>query len=133
MGQQQLLLVVLGIVIVGVAIVIGINLFTASAVEAKRNYVTNELVNLAAMAHQHYRKPSTMGGGNRAFNSSHGGVSWTIPPSLVTTGNGNYSIQNISANQIVILGTGNEVVTGNDSVQVQITINPDDYQVTIVR
>ena len=133
MGQQQLLLIVLGILIIGIAIIIGINLFSASAVEAKRNNITNELVNLASLAQQHYRKPQTMGGGNRAFDNSHGGVSWTIPPSLVTTGNGWFSIQSISTNQVVILATGNEVVTGNDSVKVQITVNPNDFQVTILK
>lgn len=133
MGQQQLLLIVLGILIIGIAIIIGISLFSASAVEAKRNNITNELVNLASLAQQHYRKPQTMGGGNRAFDNSHGGVSWTIPPSLVTTGNGRFSIQSISSNQVVILATGNEVVTGNDSVKVQITINPNDFVTTIIK
>ena len=133
MGQQQLLLIVLGIIIIGISIVIGISLFTASAVEAKRNNITNELANLASLAQQHYRKPQTMGGGNRAFDNSHGGVSWTIPPSLVTTGNGWFGIQSISAEQVIILATGNEVVTGNDSVKVQITINPSDFLVSVIK
>jgi len=133
MGQQQLLLIVLGIMIIGIAIIMGVNLFSASAVEAKRNNITNELINLASMAQQHYRRPQTMGGGNRAFDNSHGGVSWSIPPSLVVTGNGWFGIQNISPDQVVILATGNEVVTGNDSVKVQITVNPSDYQVTIIK
>ena len=133
MGQQQLLLIVLGILIIGISIIIGISLFSASAVEAKRNNITNELVNLAALAQQHYRKPQTMGGGNRAFDNSRGGVSWTIPPTLVTTGNGWFSIQSISTDNLVILATGNEVVTGNDSVKVQISVNPDDFQVTVLK
>ena len=133
MGQQQLLLIVLGVIIVGVSIIIGINLFTASAAEAKRNNITDELVNLASLAQQHFRKPLTMGGGNRAFDNSHGGVTWSIPPSLVTTGNGWYGIQSISSNEIIILATGNEVVTGNDSVKVQITIEPNEYQVKVLK
>lgn len=133
MGQQQLLLIVLGIIIIGIAIVIGINLFTASAIEAKRNNITNELVNLASLAQQHYRKPQTMGGGNRAFDNSHGGVTWTIPPSLVTTGNGWFGIQSIAADEVVILATGNEVVTGNDSVQVQITVSPNNFLVEVIK
>lgn len=133
MGQQQLLLIVLGIMIIGIAIIMGVNLFSASAVEAKRNNITNELINLASMAQQHYRRPQTMGGGNRAFDNSHGGVSWSIPPSLVVTGNGWFGITHISEDEIVILATGNEVVTGNDSVQVQITVIPSDYQITIIK
>ena len=67
MGQQQLLLILLGIVVVGIAIIVGINLFRANAIETKRNNVTNELVNLAAMAQQHYMRPNSMGGGSRTF------------------------------------------------------------------
>ncbi len=36
MGQQQLLLIVLGVIIVGIAVVVGINVFTASSALSKR-------------------------------------------------------------------------------------------------
>lgn len=126
MGQQQLLLIVLGVIIVGIAIVMGINLFKANAVEAKRNNVTNELVNLAAMAQQFYQKPIALGGGSRTFTG------WQIPAELSSTANGSYKIESIDAQQIILIGTGNEVVTGNDSVQVQIEINPSTYLVEII-
>jgi Tfp pilus assembly protein PilE len=127
MGQQQLLLIVLGIIIVGIAIVIGINLFKANAVEAKRNNVTNELVNLAAMAQQYYMRPSALGGGNRTFNG------WQIPSELRTTANGSFKIENIDAQEITLIGTGNEVVTGNDSVKVQLVVKPQTYETTILK
>ena len=107
MGQQQLLLIVLGIIIIGISIVIGISLFTASAVEAKRNNITNELANLASLAQQHYRKPQTMGGGNRAFDNSHGGVSWTIPPSLVTKSSSLIRLKFFKSNSLAFLGIEN--------------------------
>ncbi|MEW6654421.1 MAG: hypothetical protein AB1394_13295, partial [Bacteroidota bacterium] len=77
MGQQQLLLIVLGILIVGLAVFVGIYLFRANAIESKRAIVTNELVNLAAMAQQFYLKPNALGGGNRKFTG------WVIPAELV--------------------------------------------------
>ena len=121
MGQQQLLLIVLGIIMVGLAIFVGINLFTASAVEAKRNNIINECVNLAAMAHQYYRKPIALGGGGRTFNN------WQIPVSLRQTANGRFVVTNLDEQEIKILAIGNEVVTGNDSVKVDFTITPDDF------
>ena len=39
MGQQQLLLIVLGVIIVGIAVVVGINVFTASSANANRDAV----------------------------------------------------------------------------------------------
>jgi len=125
-GQQQLLFILLGILVVGVAVFVGINYFRANAIEAKRNNVTNELVNLASLAQQFYLKPSALGGGSRSF------VGWSIPPSLVITANGSYSIETINKTNLIILGTGNEVVTNNDSIKVKIDVNASSYQTRII-
>jgi len=126
MGQQQLLLIVLGIIIVAIAVFLGVWLFSVNAVEAKRNNVTNELVNLAAIAQGYYLRPTTMGGGNRTFTG------WVVPGELRTTANGSYS-SIAYEDSVVITGIGNEVVTGTDSVQVKISVKGDKYKVTIVK
>ena len=41
MGQQQLLLIVLGVIVVGIAVVVGINLFNASAEEANKDGIVS--------------------------------------------------------------------------------------------
>ncbi len=125
MGQQQLLLIVLGIIIVGLALFVGITLFKANAIEAKRNNLTNELVNLAAMAQQFYLRPTALGGGNLSFTG------WRIPSELVITANGHYTAS-VSSGNVVLVGTGNEVVTGNDSVKVKLTVTPTNYQTEII-
>lgn len=125
MGQQQLLLIVLGIILVGLAIFVGINLFTANAVEVKRNNVINECVNLASMAQTYYRKPAGLGGGEQTFNR------WQIPIQLRSTVNGRY-VADVEAQSIVITAVGNEIVTGNDSVEVEFTILPDEFSTRII-
>jgi len=125
LGQQQLLLIVLGIIVVGLAIFLGITLFRANAIESKRNNITNDLVNLAAIAQQYYLRPQALGGGNQTF------LGWSIPPELKTTGNGNYK-EKVSNDNVEIIGTGNEVVTGNDSIKVKITVSPANYQTEII-
>lgn len=67
MGQQQLLLIVLGVIIVGIAVVVGINLFNSSAKDAGRDQVVSNLTNLASKAQQYYKKPTSLGGGNNTF------------------------------------------------------------------
>lgn len=126
MGQQQLLLIVLGIIIIGIAIFVGVNYFRANAIDAKRDNVSSELVNLASVAQQYFIRPKVMGGGSRSFTN------WVIPSQLVTTANGHYNIISISADEVKILGTGNEVITGNDSVKVQITINSSTYKTELL-
>jgi len=50
MGQQQLLLIVLSVIIVGIAVVVGINMFSASAASSNLEAVSNDLLNLASRA-----------------------------------------------------------------------------------
>jgi hypothetical protein len=125
-GQQQLLLILLGVLVVGIAIIVGINLFRANAIETKRNNVIGELLNLATLAQQYYMKPNSLGGGSKSF------LGWKIPAELVTTENGRY-ITNTAADKVEITGIGNEVVTMNDSVTVQINVTASAYSVKIIR
>jgi len=106
MGQQQLLLIVLGVIVVGIAVVVGINLFTANAVSSNRDGIVADLNNLGAMAQQYYRKPTAMGGGGNSFTG------WTIPTKTDTTPNGIY-VATVAAQSITIVGTGNELNAGS--------------------
>jgi len=104
MGQQQLLLIVLGVIIVGIAVVVGINLFNANAEEATKDGIVSDCTNLGAMAQQHYKKPGSMGGGSNTFDgtapNSH---PWTIPLNLQTTANGTYTAT-VAAQQVDLQG-----------------------------
>ena len=115
MGQQQLLLIVLGTIIIGIAIVVGINLFQASAVEHKRDLLINEGMTVANNAYQYYHRPRSLGGGQFSF------ANYEIPPTMINSGNGRFTSTS-SNTQVIIIGTGNELVSGSDSVKVQFTV-----------
>ncbi len=68
MGQQQLLLIVLGVIIVGIAIAVGISMFKSSAVDANRSAIAGDLANLASKAQRYYRTPVELGGGGQKFD-----------------------------------------------------------------
>lgn len=125
MGQQQLLLIVLGVIIVGIAVVVGINVFTASSVNSNRDAVIADLTTLASMAQQYYRKPIAMGGGGQSFDASTGtgGTAWAIPAQLKSTANGHYTLTS-GAQSITLVGKGTEVVSGSDTVQVTMVVGP---------
>ncbi|MEI7812862.1 MAG: hypothetical protein WCJ01_10625 [Ignavibacteria bacterium] len=125
MGQQQLLFIVLGVIIVGIAVVVGINLFNAYSIDAKRNNVINECINLAALAQNYYLKPESLAGGGRVFTG------WEIPAILDTTNNGTYSAV-VNPTDVVITAIGNELVTSDTPVEVIITVYSDRYQVNVV-
>jgi hypothetical protein len=126
MGQQQLLLIVLGVIVVGIAVVVGINLFTANAVSANRDGVVADLNNLGAMAQQYYRKPISMGGGGNTFT---GTTAWVIPTKMDTTPNGTY-VATVAAQTVTIVGTGNEQNAGSP-IKHTATITPT--TITIVK
>ncbi|HKJ81926.1 MAG TPA: hypothetical protein VJ954_07875 [Ignavibacteriaceae bacterium] len=67
MGQQQLLLIVLGVIIVGIAVVVGINLFNANAESSTQDSIVSQGTNIGAMAQQYYKKPLAMGGGGNSY------------------------------------------------------------------
>jgi hypothetical protein len=100
MGQQQLLLIVLGVIVVGIAVVVGINLFNANSEESTKEAVVSDCTNLGAMAQQYFKKPSSMGGGGNSF------ASWAIPSSLDTTANGTYAVTTAGTSTgVTITGT----------------------------
>jgi len=105
MGQQQLLLIVLGIIIVGVAVVVGIALFSANSTSSNRDAVVSDLTNLASSAQLFFRKPIPLGGGGISFTN------WTIPPQLASTANGTYTAT-VTSTSVTLVGTGKQ--TGSD-------------------
>jgi Tfp pilus assembly protein PilE len=127
MGQQQLLLIILGVIVVGIAVAVGITMFQDNAVSANRDAVVNDLVNLAARAQQYYRRPTSLGGGQNSFAGLSGDASGL--KKLVNTNtspwvnaNGSYRISVAGTDSSVWLeGIGNEI--GNDgSAKVRVTM-----------
>jgi hypothetical protein len=67
MGQQQLLLVILVTIIVGIATVVAINTFGSAADSANIDAVRQDMASIAASAQGYYMKPEMLGGGGRSF------------------------------------------------------------------
>ena len=127
MGQQQLLLIILGVIVVGIAVAVGITMFQDNAVSANRDAVVNDLVNLSARAQQFYRRPTSLGGGQNKFTGLTGDLAG-IQKLVNTTAypwvnaNGTYAISTAGTDSSVTLqGTGTEI-GNNGSANVQVTM-----------
>ena len=126
MGQQQLLLIILGVILVGIAVAVGITMFKDSAVSANRDAVTNDLVNLASRAQQYYRRPKTSGGGGGSFTKLTVGSGMKLltktSSASVRNGNGTFTIVSNSASTLRLQGLGTEF--GNDRTnKVKVVMN----------
>ena len=86
MGQQQMLLIILGVLIVGVAIAIGIALFGAQTTYSNRDAMISDLNHLAAIAYQFRVSIRSLGGGQGDYST------FTIPSQMAQNNNGSYSV-----------------------------------------
>ncbi len=136
MGQQQLLLLVLGIVIVGLAVVVGIQAFGENQKKANADAMTNDAIRIASDAQAWVLKPTAFGGGNGTttgltfaklgYNVGTG----TVYQNLNTgTASGNGYTLAVAPDKITVLGSnatrGNYVMadvfgTGADCIVTQV-------------
>ncbi len=110
MGQQQLLLIILGVIIVGIAIAVGLSLFSAQSVQSNKDAIINDLNNLAAYCYQFKIRPTSMGGGSNSY------VGCTIPTKLSSNANATYAFSAASATNITITGTSTSVTNGTVAI-----------------
>ena len=124
MGQQQLLLIILGVIVVGIAVAVGITMFSDNAVNANRDAVSNDLVNLAARAQQFYRRPTALGGGGNSFvglSADAAGLAKLTNMAGGKNANGTYKVLTAgTANQVVLEGAGTEVAPDGSFVTMDI-------------
>ena len=112
MGTQQILLIVLSVIIVGIAVAVGITMFNAQSVNSNRNACIADMNNFAASAWAWYKTPVSHGGsGNgsttptKAAVGEYIGVGFDGTDSLHTD-NGGYKITTCDATSLIILATG---------------------------
>ncbi len=99
MGQQQLLLIMVGAIVVGIAVAVGISLFGGNSAQANQDGITAKLTNIAADAAQYKLRPKTLGGGRPSY------AGYVIPEQMRTDDNGTYEIQGSPTDtRIVFIG-----------------------------
>ena len=109
--------------IVGIAIVVGIQMFGSSTASANFDAVMSDLTNYGANAQSWFKKPTTMGGGGRSFAD----ITADAIQMPASNNNGSYSIVGVpAAANFTIQGLGNEDSDGDGTkVTIQVTIYAD--------
>ncbi len=122
MGTQQILLIVLGVIIVGVAVSVGIAMFGNQAYNSNRSAMLSEMQYFTTLALQYWKLPTSLGGAGQsadridiAFLASFMGFS-NADGKVVSVNysylsdNGEYRVTLGDTNtQIVIQGLGKEL------------------------
>ena len=69
MGQQQLLIMVLVSIIVGLASIVGLILFENFRDESYKDLIRQEVLEAASFGQLYYGKPTALGGGGKSYAS----------------------------------------------------------------
>ena len=114
MGTQQILLIVLSVIIVGVAIAVGITMFGNQAYNNNQQAVSGELQNYASQAIQFWKTPVAQGGAGQ--DSTHVNatdvatfIGFTGANQSLTTDNGEYRVITASGTAVQLKGLGKEL------------------------
>lgn len=99
MGQQQLLLIILGVIIVGIAIAVGLSLFSAQSIQSNKDAIINDLNNIAAQAYQYRIRPSSMAGGNGSYTG------FNIPSKMASNANATYTCDPSTGSTVTFTAT----------------------------
>lgn len=135
MGQQQILFLILGVCVLGIALSVGVITVQQEASQDNRAHLVSELQYLGTLAQDFFRRPFDDGGGGGSFlplTSVAQGVNVLSP--VPSTVHGDFffvKTDSDSSLQIVAIG----VVPGKDPrfpVRSMITVYPDSTAISIL-
>jgi Tfp pilus assembly protein PilE len=116
MGTQQILLIVLSVIIVGVAIAVGITMFSNQAYNGNQQAVASELQNYGSQCIQYYKTPKSQGGAGQDSSStvlSKANIATFIgfDPTAFTlsSDNGTFKVTTVSGSTVTLAGLGTEL------------------------
>jgi hypothetical protein len=114
MGTQQILLIVLSVIIVGIAVAVGITMFNQQAFNSNRNACLSDLNMFAAQSQAFYKTPESHGGaGSDVANVTVDalgewiGFDFDAGTDQVFTGNGDFTLA-FADSTLTITSLGNE-------------------------
>ena len=102
--QQQQLLIILGVMLVGIALVVGIQMLGEDAANENLEAVIADCTFLATQAQHWYKSPGNLEGGGRSF--AHFALSAIGADSV--NAHGTYSVSRLTGESFVLTGTGIE-------------------------
>ncbi len=113
MGQQQLLLVILVTIIVGIATVVAINTFGGAAESANIDAVRQDVATIASAAQGYYMKPEMLGGGGQDFGGlTFNGIAFAADS--VEAG----GLRAINANGLYVINGGTAIADGTETFDI---------------
>src|ERR1051326_4937146 len=100
MGQQQLLLIILGAIVVGIMVFVGMTTFDAHSVQENKDALKSRMQNIEADAYQYKMRLKAFAEGNPSY------AGYTVPNKMLRDDNGSYAASGpLPSPHTVFLGT----------------------------
>ena len=136
MGYQQFLMLVLAVLIVGITVSVGLDMFNQNSRSINRQAIISEMNIYAGVANAFYKTPASLGGGGRSWDVDRLGywLGFNYEPTTNTTSSNN-GIYTFSSNgdALTIIGVGTETGNNNSTnVQATMTIQGVNCQIVTV-
>ncbi|MBC8414802.1 MAG: hypothetical protein H8E11_00040 [Candidatus Cloacimonetes bacterium] len=136
MGYQQFLMLILALLIIGVAVSVGLDMFNQNSRNINRQSIISEMNIYAGVANAFYKAPVSLGGGGRAWDVDRLGywLGFNYDPTTGTTSsnNGIYTFSS-SGDTLTIIGVGTETGNNNSTnLQASMTIQGTNCQIVTI-
>ena len=128
MGQQQILLIILGVIVLGIALTVSITMYQDNAIDHNRAAVIGDLKKLAIKAQQYYSRPTTLGGGGNSFSAltaDQVGLAQLATTAFTDNANGSYTIKTAGTDSAIVFeGVGKTTLSDGTSPTYDMTVTP---------
>ncbi len=115
MGYQQVLMLFLSVVIIGISVTVGITIYIHEMTRINRQSIISDMNIFAGIANTFYKTPANMGGGDRTWDVDKMGMwfgyNYDADNNSISNSNGTYTFS-LSDDILTIVGIGNSI--GND-------------------
>jgi len=115
MDYQQILMLILGVIIIGISVAVGLDMFTQEMTKNNRQSIISDMNIFAGVANAYYKSPPNMGGGNRIWDVDKMGLwfgfNYDAVNNTIVNHNGTY-LFSADGDVLTIIGTGTSI--GND-------------------
>jgi hypothetical protein len=112
MGQSQLLIIAISVLIVGIAILAGAGFFDSGETDSNKKAMINDINQIAGQAARYYRRPTQLAGGNYSY------VGFLVPTKYQTNLNGTYSTTALNAKNLQIRGVSSRDTSNTITAQI---------------
>jgi hypothetical protein len=98
MGQNQIFIILIGAILIGIAILGGLGAFSDDEVDANKKVMVNDVQHIGANAARYYRRITALNGGGYSY------MGYVLPNGYRSNLNGSYSTNPLSKTVLQISG-----------------------------